>query len=48
MKRLSGRTPVYYFYATDFDDPMTLLRFQTGGFRIDDNLAHGRKITADW
>ena len=40
MKRSAGQTAVEQLDAADLDDPVFLLHFEAGGFRIEDNLTH--------
>src|SRR5699024_6187733 len=42
MQVIARDAPVAYFNATDFDDSMSLLRFQTRGLGIQHNLAHAQ------
>src|SRR5690606_31045236 len=37
---ISGQAPIDNFHTTDFNNPVALLRLQTGRFSIQHNLAH--------
>jgi hypothetical protein len=40
MKGVFGKTPIDQLDAADLDDAVSLSRFQTCRFRIQDDLAH--------
>ena len=40
MQRATGGPAVVQFDGGDFNDPMTLLRIEPGGFRVEDKQAH--------
>ncbi len=43
MKGASGLAPIQQLDAADLNDAMTLLGFETGGFSVEDDLAHERE-----
>jgi hypothetical protein len=36
----AGQAPIEQLHATDFDDTVLLFNFKTGGFSIENDLAH--------
>ena len=40
MEVVAGEAPIYQLHTADFDDPVPLLRLQTGGFGIQYDLTH--------
>ncbi len=50
MERAAGRPAVHHFDAADFDDPVTQLGLEAGGFGVEDDLAAWRAslLGAGW
>jgi hypothetical protein len=47
MEVVSGQSTVDKLYTADLDDPMTILRVETGGLGVEHDLAHLNPVLDD-